>query len=307
MSDTSTVDGAEAMDDIARYLREIGTIPLLSVEQEASLAHRITRGAYAVRKLSLAETTASEERAQLLKDIEAASAARAHMIQANLRLVVSIAKKYQNRGLTLLDLIQEGNIGLMRAVEKFDVDKGNRFSTYATWWIRQAITRALADQSRTIRLPVHIGEAISKINRAIADGAMTDEQIAAATGLSTTQIRRARVAQRAPISLESTIGADDERTIGEITADPNAIDPAEHLDATSRRRDILNALLKLPSRERKILILRYGLADEQHRTLEQVGAAFGITRERVRQIEAEALRKLRHPHLSWPLRRYIEV
>jgi RNA polymerase primary sigma factor len=306
MSNNHSARDIEPADDVERYLREIGATPLLNAEQEAELARQMKTGWAATRRLASGEHTSSQLHADLTADINSGYDARRHLIQANLRLVVSIAKKYQGHGLALLDLIQEGNIGLMRAVDKFDVDKGNRFSTYATWWIRQAITRGLADQSPTIRLPVHVGEAIRKINRAIETGAVSDEQIAAATALSPTQVRRARVAQHTPISLNAPIGFDDERTIGEIVADPNAADPAEHVNADDRRRTIMHALQKLPERERTILILRYGLADDQHRTLEQVGAAFGITRERARQIEAEALRKLRHPHLSRPLRRYIE-
>jgi RNA polymerase primary sigma factor len=306
MKTTRSTADIEPADDVERYLREIGATPLLNAEQEAELARLMNAGRAAARRLESGEPISPQLHITCTAEIAQAHDARRHLIQANLRLVVSIAKKYQGHGLALLDLIQEGNIGLMRAVEKFDHTKGNRFSTYATWWIRQAITRALADQSRTIRLPVHIGETISQIKRATEAGELSDEQIAAITGLSIKQIRRARAAQRMPISLDTPIGLDDGRMIGEIVADPSATDPAEYINTHDRRRAILNALEKLPERERKVLILRYGLADDRHRTLEEVGAAFGITRERVRQIEAEALRKLRHPHLSRPLRRYMD-
>ncbi len=244
--------------------------------------------------------------------VEAADMARQDLIQANLRLVVSIAKKYTSYGLTMMDLVQEGNIGLMRAVEKFDYTKGHKFSTYATWWIRQAITRSIADQSRTIRLPVHMGEAISQVKRTahklqqVMQREPTPEEIAEKMGMTPAKVRRTLEAAMQPLSLEMPVGQEGEGRMGDFIEDERIAGPAEAASTLMLRRELDEVLASLPERERLIIQLRYGLSDGQYRTLEEVGDKFGITRERIRQIEAVALRKLRHPHRGKKLRGFIE-
>jgi RNA polymerase sigma factor RpoD-like protein len=241
-----------------------------------------------------------------------ADQARQDLIQANLRLVVSIAKKYTSYGLTMMDLVQEGNIGLMKAVEKFDYTKGNKFSTYATWWIRQAITRAIADQSRTIRLPVHMGEAISQVKRTAhklqqqLQREPTPEEIAQEMELTPAKVRRTLEASLQPMSLEMPVGQEGEGRMGDFIEDERIAGPAEAASSLMLRRELEEVLMSLPERERLIIQLRYGLSDGQYRTLEEVGDKFGITRERIRQIEAVALRKLRHPHRGKKLRGFLE-
>jgi RNA polymerase primary sigma factor len=244
--------------------------------------------------------------------VDAADVARQDLIQANLRLVVSIAKKYTSYGLTMMDLVQEGNIGLMRAVEKFDYTKGHKFSTYATWWIRQAITRSIADQSRTIRLPVHMGEAISQVKRTahklqqVMQREPTPEEIAEKMGMTPAKVRRTLEAAMQPLSLEMPVGQEGEGRMGDFIEDERIAGPAEAASTLMLRRELDEVLASLPERERLIIQLRYGLSDGQYRTLEEVGDKFGITRERIRQIEAVALRKLRHPHRGKKLRGFIE-
>jgi RNA polymerase primary sigma factor len=302
-----------ALDDPVRmYLQEIGQVPLLTADQEVELAKQMESGDATRDELDLENYSSASERLYLEQRYAKGCEARQHLIQANLRLVVSIAKKYTSYGLTMMDLVQEGNIGLMRAVEKFDYTKGHKFSTYATWWIRQAITRAIADQSRTIRLPVHMGEAISQVKRTShklqqsMQREPTPEEIADAMGISASKVRRTLEASMHPLSLEMPVGQDGEGRMGDFIEDDRVATPAEAAAVSMLREQIEEVLQKLPERERKIIQLRYGLKDGRYRTLEEVGVEFGITRERIRQIEAVALRKLRHPHLGKKLRGYLE-
>jgi len=303
-----------ALDDPVRmYLQEIGQVPLLTASEEVDLAKKMELAHAASDALLHDEGGLSHaERQMLRRQVDAGRAARQHLIQANLRLVVSIAKKYTSYGLTMMDLVQEGNIGLMRAVEKFDYTKGHKFSTYATWWIRQAITRAIADQSRTIRLPVHMGEAISQVKRTshklqqTMQREPTPEEIADAMGITPTKVRRTLEASMHPLSLEMPVGQEGEGRMGDFIEDERISTPVDAAAQTMLREQIEEVLQKLPERERKIIQLRYGLKDGRYRTLEEVGLEFGITRERIRQIEAVALRKLRHPHLGKKLRGYLD-
>ena len=267
------VDGGAIDDPVRLYLREIGSVPLLTREQEVELARRVEQD--------------DEE-------------AKRHLIQANLRLVVSIAKRYGGRGLDFLDLIQEGNRGLIRAVEKFDWRKGFKLSTYATWWIRQAITRAIADQARTIRLPVHASEAIGKLTR-ISRRLLqehgrdpTPEEIGKAMGLPVERVlEMMRVAQE-PLSLETPVGQEGESTLDDFIEDPDSLMPEDAASLTLLKQQVATVLEALPPRERQVLTLRFGLSDGRARTLEEVGKTLGVTRERIRQIEAKTLRNLRH-------------
>jgi RNA polymerase primary sigma factor len=302
-----------ALDDPVRmYLQEIGQVPLLSAEQEVVLDKQMEAGAKASHAQQCESYQSRKERLIFEHHVQLGNDTRQHLIQANLRLVVSIAKKYTSYGLTMMDLVQEGNIGLMRAVEKFDYTKGHKFSTYATWWIRQAITRAIADQSRTIRLPVHMGEAISQVKRTshklqqTMQREPTPEEIADALGISSTKVRRTLEASMHPLSLEMPVGQEGEGRMGDFIEDDRVSTPADAAATSMLREQIEEVLQKLPERERKIIQLRYGLKDGRYRTLEEVGVEFGITRERIRQIEAVALRKLRHPHLGKKLRGYLD-
>jgi RNA polymerase primary sigma factor len=301
-----------ALDSVQHYLQEIGRVSLLSAAEEVELAERMERGKAAAVRLASTEVLSAQLRTALRADIFSGQDARRHLIQANLRLVVSIAKKYVGRGLALLDLIQEGNIGLMRAVEKFDYHKGNRFSTYATWWIRQAVTRSIAEQGRTIRLPVHMSESVGQVKRAAERLAQalerqpTAEEIATALGQPLDRVERVLEAARRPVSLETPVGEDGEHTLGDFLQDDELPTPADFASQQLLRQDLAAALQHLSERERRIIDLRYGLADGQRRTLEEVGKVLGMTRERARQIEAEALRRLRAPDVGQHLRDYLE-
>jgi RNA polymerase primary sigma factor len=298
-------------DDIQAYLNEIGRVPLLTFAEEVELAERLARGVAAKERLLSRENLTPVVRAALQADIDQGEAARHHLTQANLRLVVSIAKKYIGRGLSLMDLIQEGNVGLMRAVEKYDPARGNRFSTYATWWIRQAVSRALAERSRTIRLPVHLTESIGQVKRAADRLAQalerqpTAEELATALGQPLEKVTRVLAAMRQPISLETPVGEDQENTLGSLIADTDQVSPVDAATQELLRRDLAAALGELTERERHVLSLRYGLIDGQHHTLEEVGRAIGMTRERARQIEAEAMRRLRTSETWRHLRDYL--
>ncbi|WP_026369517.1 sigma-70 family RNA polymerase sigma factor [Kallotenue papyrolyticum] len=297
-------------DSIQLYLREIGQVSLLTAEQEVALAQRIERGQLARAQLEAGCTPA--ERPALEALVADGAQARQELIQANLRLVVSVAKRYIGHQMSFLDLVQEGNLGLMRAVDKFDWRKGNRFSTYATWWIRQAVSRSLAEHGRLIRLPVHLGEMISQVRRTMQqleqalERPPTEEELAAALGISVRKVKRLLTAAIAPISLEQPTGPDGDTFVGEMLADEAEDGPMETATQNLLYQDVHAALEALPERERQVLALRYGLQDGRRRTLEEVGAAFGITRERTRQIEAEAMRRLRAPEVGRRLQGYLE-
>jgi RNA polymerase primary sigma factor len=296
--------GVSLDDPVRMYLKEIGRVPLLGMAQEQELA----------KAIELAEVEADRARRNGGHPnpaiLEAGEAAKRDLTEANLRLVVSIAKKYVGRGMLFLDLIQEGNLGLIRAVEKFDYKKGYKFSTYATWWIRQAITRALADQARTIRIPVHMVETINrlvKISRQLLQELGRDpsvEEIAKEMNLSADKVREVMKIAQEPISLETPIGEEEDSHLGDFIEDPEAVAPAEAASVTMLKQKMGDVLRNLTERERKVLVLRFGLEDGHQRTLEEVGQEFGVTRERIRQIEAKALRKLRHPSRGKALKDY---
>jgi RNA polymerase primary sigma factor len=305
-------------DPVRMYLKEIGQVPLLDARQEVRIAARIRRGAEGeelLEELTAAGTLEAlepGERARLDRVVRDGERARDELTRANLRLVVSIAKRYVGRGMVLLDLVQEGNLGLMRAVEKFDHTKGFKFSTYATWWIRQAITRAIADQARTIRIPVHMVEAMNRVKRVQRQMHQdlkrepTVEELAAEVDEPVEKIREIlRIAQD-PLSLDSPVGEEDDSNLGDFIEDQNAIAP---IDAAARKlltAAVSEVLHELSEREQEVVRLRFGLDDGRPRTLEEVGRQFGVTRERIRQIEAKTLAKLRHPHRSDRLRDYLE-
>ncbi len=299
-----------AEDATQLYLREIGQVSLLTAEQEVWLAQRIERGKEARQQLD--EDMSGAERTRLEGLVADGGLARQELIQANLRLVVSVAKKYIGHQLSFLDLVQEGNLGLMRAVEKFDWRKGNRFSTYATWWIRQAVSRSLAEHGRLIRLPVHLGEMIVQVRRTMyqleqaLERPPTPEELADALGISVRKVKRLLTAAITPVSLEQPVGPDGDSYIGEMLSDDREDGPMETATQNLLYRDIHAALRELPERERRVLAMRYGLEDGKRRTLEEVGAAFGITRERTRQIEADAMRRLRAPEVGQRLQGYLE-
>lgn len=283
--DLSVPEGVSTEDPVRMYLKEIGKVPLLTADQETELAKRMEQGDWEARK---------------------------QLAEANLRLVVSIAKRYVGRGMLFLDLIQEGNLGLIKAVEKFDYRKGYKFSTYATWWIRQAITRAIADQARTIRIPVHMVETINKLIRVSRQLLQeygrepTADEIAKEMDMPVEKVREILKISLDPVSLETPIGEEEDSHLGDFIPDENVPVPADAATFTLLREQLEEVLDTLTEREQKVLILRFGLEDGRARTLEEVGKEFNVTRERIRQIEAKALRKLRHPSRSRKLRDYLE-
>jgi RNA polymerase primary sigma factor len=301
----------EGVDDPVRmYLREIGRVPLLTARLEVEIAILMERGERSEARLLIERGTAL--RGQYEADVYRGRQARKRLTEANLRLVVSVAKKYIGRGLSLLDLIQEGNIGLIRAVEKFDYVKGYKFSTYATWWIRQAITRSIADQARTIRVPVHMVETINKLIRTSRrllqelGREPTPEEIGADLQMPAERVREILKAAQEPVSLESPVGEEEDSRLGDFVEDAGALAPAEAATHQLLREQMESVLDSLSGRERRVLQMRFGLDDGRARTLEEVGREFGVTRERIRQIEAKALRKLRHPSRSKKLKDYLE-
>ena len=308
--------GVGSSDPVRMYLREIGQVSLLSGPQEVELAKRIEKGVHA--ELELAEVAMGiplevEARIRLQRLVKDGEAAKRELTQANLRLVVSIAKRYIGRGLALLDLIQEGNMGLMRAVEKFDYTKGFKFSTYATWWIRQAVTRAIADQARTIRIPVHMVESMNKVHRhqrqlmQELEREPTVEELAAKVGLPVNRVREILQISQDPLSLDSPVGEEDDSFLADFIEDAQAIAPADAAAQRMLGQALVEALGELNERERKVVRLRFGLEDGQTHTLEEVGKEFGVTRERIRQIESKTLAKLRHPHRSQKLKDYLDA
>jgi RNA polymerase primary sigma factor len=305
------VEGA-SFDPVRMYLKEIGKVPLLTGEQEVTLAQRIEAGVQSSERLETAPGLSDEERTSLEAVATDGEMAKKQLTEANLRLVVSIAKRYVGRGMALLDLVQEGNLGLIRAVEKFDYTKGFKFSTYATWWIRQAITRAIADQARTIRIPVHMVETMNKVLRVQRQMLQelgrepTVEEVAAKVELTPDRVRDIQRISLEPVSLETPVGEEDDSSLGDFVEDPSAIAPATAAARALLTEAIEEALEELNDRERAVVRLRFGLDDGQVRTLEEVGREFGVTRERIRQIESKTLAKLRHPTRSQRLRDYLE-
>lgn len=298
-------------DPVRMYLKEIGKVPLLTAEQEVELAKKIEAGEEAEKKLKNPALT-EEERRELQKIREEGIKAKKKLIESNLRLVVSIAKKYVGRGLLFLDLIQEGNLGLIRAVEKFDYKKGYKFSTYATWWIRQAITRAIADQARTIRIPVHMVETINKMTRIQRQLLQelgrepTPEEIAERMEIPAEKVREIMKISWEPVSLETPIGEEEDSQLGDFIPDETAENPIETASSMTLKEDLKKILEGLSERERKVIECRFGLIDGQPRTLEEVGRIFGVTRERIRQIESKTLKKLQHPNRSARLKDYLD-
>ena len=297
-------------DSVHTYLKSIGRTSLLTAEQEVNLAKRIEAGLFAEHKLDSEPDLPEEYRRELELVAEDGRRAKAHMLEANLRLVVSVAKKYSDRGLSLLDVVQEGNLGLIRAVEKFDYTKGYKFSTYAMWWIRQAIQRGFADSARTIRLPVHVLEMLSKLSRVERDMHQrlgrepTPEELAVELDRTPDQIEELLRTSRQPISLDSTIGEDGETSIGDLIEDTDAPEASELVDRQLMADQLRHALDALTPREATIMAMRFGLYDGNPHTLDEIGRALGLTRERIRQLEKQSLSKLRHPSRAQPLLDY---
>lgn len=308
----TTTTSSATFDPVRMYLKEIGKVPLLTGEQEVLLAKRIEAGAAAQERLENEVIDEPKTRSSLKAVVRDGEMASRQLVEANLRLVVSIAKRYSNRGMALLDLVQEGNLGLMKAVDKFDYTKGFKFSTYATWWIRQAITRAIADQARTIRIPVHMVETMNKVLRTKRQMAQelerepTHAELAKKTQLSVEKIREIERIAQDPVSLEMRVGEEDDSSLGDFVVDPSGSTPQQIAARKLLVEAIETALDELNDRERAIVRMRFGLEDGQVRTLEEVGQEFGVTRERIRQIESKTLQKLRHPVRSKQLRDYLE-
>ena len=316
-----TVTSTKREDPVKTYLREIGKVSLLTKEEEVTLATAMETGEHAAERLEHArlseergiDVLSKEEKQELEKLVQEGKDARERLTISNLRLVVSIAKRYMNRGLSFLDLIQEGNMGLMKAVEKFDYKRGYKFSTYATWWIRQAITRAIADQSRTIRVPVHMIETVRELKRIKREfiqahgAAPTLEDLSQATGMSIDKIKKVENVSQYTASLERPIGDEDEDTLGDFIEDPSSPSPTKETFRMFLKEQLNRALDQLDEREREILRLRYGLDDDHPRTLKDVSLKFNITRERVRQIEIKAIEKLKHPSRRAELKRFREL
>jgi RNA polymerase primary sigma factor len=305
------VAGATA-DPVKDYLKQIGKVPLLNAEQEVELAKRIEAGLFAEEKLAEGMDLTGDQRIDLEWIAEDGRRAKNHLLEANLRLVVSLAKRYTGRGMLFLDLIQEGNLGLIRAVEKFDYTKGYKFSTYATWWIRQAITRAMADQARTIRIPVHMVEVINKLARVQRQMLQdlgrepTPEELAVELDMTPEKVVEVQKYGREPISLHTPLGEDGDSEFGDLIEDSEAIQPGEAVSFTLLQEQLHSVLDTLSEREAGVVSMRFGLTDGQPKTLDEIGKVYGVTRERIRQIESKTMSKLRHPSRSQVLRDYLD-
>jgi RNA polymerase primary sigma factor len=299
-------------DPVKDYLKQIGKVPLLNAEQEVELAKRIEAGLFAEEKLAESASLRPETRLDLEWIADDGRRAKNHLLEANLRLVVSLAKRYTGRGMLFLDLIQEGNLGLIRAVEKFDYTKGYKFSTYATWWIRQAITRAMADQARTIRIPVHMVEVINKLARVQRQMLQdlgrepTPEELAAELDMTPEKVIEVQKYGREPISLHTPLGEDGDSEFGDLIEDSEAIQPGEAVSFTLLQEQLHSVLDTLSEREAGVVSMRFGLTDGQPKTLDEIGKVYGVTRERIRQIESKTMSKLRHPSRSQVLRDYLD-
>ncbi|MCW4459604.1 RNA polymerase sigma factor [Microbacterium sp. MPKO10] len=310
---STTITGATA-DPVKDYLKQIGKVPLLNAAEEVELAMRIEAGLFAEDKLG--QMTDAEKRQKLGRELQWVSRdgqrAKSHLLGANLRLVVSLAKRYTGRGMQFLDLIQEGNLGLIRAVEKFDYTKGFKFSTYATWWIRQAITRAMADQARTIRIPVHMVEVINKLARVQRQMLQdlgrepTPEELSKELDMTPEKVVEVQKYGREPISLHTPLGEDGDSEFGDLIEDTEAVVPADAVGFTMLQKQLESLLDSLSEREAGVIRMRFGLGDGMPKTLDQIGDTFGVTRERIRQIESKTMAKLRHPSRSQSLRDYLE-
>ena len=303
-------------DSVRAYLKQIGKVALLNAEEEVELAKRIEAGLYAAERVRKAEDTVEKLSPQLRRDlhwiVRDGERAKNHLLEANLRLVVSLAKRYTGRGMAFLDLIQEGNLGLIRAVEKFDYTKGYKFSTYATWWIRQAITRAMADQARTIRIPVHMVEVINKLGRIQRELLQdlgrepTPEELAKEMDITPEKVLEIQQYAREPISLDQTIGDEGDSQLGDFIEDSEAVVAVDAVSFTLLQDQLQSVLATLSEREAGVVRLRFGLTDGQPRTLDEIGQVYGVTRERIRQIESKTMSKLRHPSRSQVLRDYLD-
>jgi RNA polymerase primary sigma factor len=306
------VSAGATADPVKDYLKQIGKVPLLNAEQEVELAKRIEAGLFAEEKLNSGEKLSVKLRKEFEWIAEDGRRAKNHLLEANLRLVVSLAKRYTGRGMLFLDLIQEGNLGLIRAVEKFDYTKGYKFSTYATWWIRQAITRAMADQARTIRIPVHMVEVINKLARVQRQMLQdlgrepTPEELAAELDMTPEKVIEVQKYGREPISLHTPLGEDGDSEFGDLIEDSEAIVPAEAVSFTLLQEQLHSVLDTLSEREAGVVSMRFGLTDGQPKTLDEIGKVYGVTRERIRQIESKTMSKLRHPSRSQVLRDYLD-
>ncbi|MBP1300511.1 RNA polymerase sigma factor [Curtobacterium sp. 1310] len=308
---STTITGATA-DPVKDYLKQIGKVALLNAEQEVELAMRIEAGLFAEDRLQHSTGLSKPEERELRWVARDGQRAKSHLLGANLRLVVSLAKRYTGRGMQFLDLIQEGNLGLIRAVEKFDYTKGFKFSTYATWWIRQAITRAMADQARTIRIPVHMVEVINKLARVQRQMLQdlgrepTPEELARELDMTPEKVVEVQKYGREPISLHTPLGEDGDSEFGDLIEDTEAVVPADAVGFTMLQKQLESLLDSLSEREAGVIRMRFGLGDGQPKTLDQIGDTFGVTRERIRQIESKTMAKLRHPSRSQSLRDYLE-
>jgi RNA polymerase primary sigma factor len=306
------VSAGATADPVKDYLKQIGKVPLLNAEQEVELAKRIEAGLFAEEKLNSGEKLTPKYRKEFDWIAEDGRRAKNHLLEANLRLVVSLAKRYTGRGMLFLDLIQEGNLGLIRAVEKFDYTKGYKFSTYATWWIRQAITRAMADQARTIRIPVHMVEVINKLARVQRQMLQdlgrepTPDELAAELDMTPEKVIEVQKYGREPISLHTPLGEDGDSEFGDLIEDSEAIVPAEAVSFTLLQEQLHSVLDTLSEREAGVVSMRFGLTDGQPKTLDEIGKVYGVTRERIRQIESKTMSKLRHPSRSQVLRDYLD-